>query len=456
MTADASSPRETGATGDGNPGDGNPGDGNPGDGNPGDGNHPGDGNPGDGNPGDGNPGDGNPGDGNHPGGNHPGGNHPDGNHPGDDRGERNPHEADVPRAGIAREVAPVPGLFTRLGLAIVHPRWALTVAADRRHAGRSGSDLIAAILLVLAATQLRWLVSAAWLGTAVQAGLGLRAAVRVLTGTLTFDLALLVLGALVVFAGAGARRNLGRAFDLACVAALPLLFVALAANVAVGVAGLTHLAAVGWLITGASCAWMGALIALAIRPARIAPRRAPPVPAEALTPARRIGWVLAALVAAGVAVQAAWIAGNLELVKPMTTGDEAPGISLAQIDATGKLGEPVTLAATRGKVTVIDFWATWCQPCLASMPRLERLARTHPDVAVLAINLDDPAGARAVFNEHGYTMKLLADDGDVSQRYGVSSIPHTVIIDRRGRIRDVVRGTGVDLAAIVDSIRASD
>jgi peroxiredoxin len=90
------------------------------------------------------------------------------------------------------------------------------------------------------------------------------------------------------------------------------------------------------------------------------------------------------------------------------------------------------------------------------MPRLERLARAHPDVAVLAINLDDPAGARAVFNEHGYTMKLLADDGDVSQRYGVSSIPHTVVIDRHGVIRDVVRGTSADLAAIVESVRASE
>ena len=350
-----------------------------------------------------------------------------------------------------------PSFLARLGLAIAHPRWALTVAVDRQHAGRSGSDLIAAILLLLAATQLRGLATAVWLGSSVDLGLGMRAALRVLTGTLTVDLGLLVLGALVVFALAGARRDLGRAFDLACVAALPLLFVDLGATVVVRTAGIASVpGAVGWLLSGLSYGWMGALIALAIRPARVAPARVPAPPAEIVTRARRIGWGVVAVVALGIVTQAGWIARNLELVKPMTTGDEAPALSLAQIGPTGALGDRLTLADTRGKVTVLDFWATWCNPCLAAMPRLEQLARSHPDVAVLTINLDDPARARALFNERGYTMKLLADDGDVSQRYGVTSIPHTVIIDRRGTVREVVRGTGSDLAASVDAIRTSE
>jgi peroxiredoxin len=90
------------------------------------------------------------------------------------------------------------------------------------------------------------------------------------------------------------------------------------------------------------------------------------------------------------------------------------------------------------------------------MPRLEKLARSHPDVAVLAINLDDPVAARAVFNEHGYTMTLLSDDDDVRDRYGVSSIPHTVVIDRHGVVRHVVRGSGTDIATLVDAVRAAD
>jgi len=369
--------------------------------------------------------------------------------------------ATPPESGMAAPLRPAaeraPGLFARIGLAITHPRWALTVATDRNHVGRSGSDLILVILILLAATHLRGLASAIWLGAAVSPGLGLRAAVRVLTGALTVDLGLLLLGAIAVFALAGSRRNLGRAFDLACVAALALLFVDLGATVAVRTAGVAAVpSAVGWLLSGLSYGWMGTLIALAVRPARIAPQRVPAPPAEVVARARRVGWIVAAVAALGVAMQIVWIRDNLELVKPMKTGDEAPAIALPRIGPAGALGERVTLAASRGKVTVIDFWATWCKPCLASMPRLDQLARAHPEVAVLTINLDDPAGARALFDQRGYALALLADDGDTSERYGVTSIPHTVVIDRHGVIREVVRGNGADLATVVEALLTSD
>jgi thiol-disulfide isomerase/thioredoxin len=350
-----------------------------------------------------------------------------------------------------------PRFLARLGLALVHPRWALAVAVDRDQAGRSGSDLIAAIALLLAAIQLRGLATAAWLGASVEPGLGVRAAMRVLTGALTSDLGLLVLGALVVFALAGAKRDLGRAFDLACVAALPLLFVDLGATVVVRTAGITTVPdAVSWLLSGLSYGWMTALIVLAARPARTAPARIPALPAEVGASARRFGWGIVAVATLGVIVQIGWIAGNLELVKPMKTGDEAPAFSLAQIGPTGALGDRLTLATTRGKVTVLDFWATWCVPCLASMPRLEKLARSHPDVAILAINTGDPVAARALFDERGFTMKLLADDGNVSQRYGASAIPYTVIVDRSGVVRATIRGARDDLFTIVDAIRTSE
>ncbi|HSS03417.1 MAG TPA: TlpA disulfide reductase family protein [Kofleriaceae bacterium] len=347
-----------------------------------------------------------------------------------------------------------PGLAARLGLAVMQPRWALTVAGDRRYAGRSGTDLIIAIVVLLAATQLRRLATGIWLGTAVEPALGLRAVVHVLSGALTVTLGLLVLGAGVVFAAAGPRRNLGRAFDLACVAALPMTIVDLVATVAIRTAGLTTGPLVGWLLSGMAYAWMGALIVLAAYvTARTQPTRVPEPPARTVRAARRLGLALAAIAVVGAAGQAIWIADNVDLVKPMTTGDPAPAFALPRIDPTGKLADHVALAQSRGKVTVLDFWATWCGPCLAAMPRLEKLARSHPEVSVLAINLDDAAAARAVFNERGYTMTLLLDDEDVRDRYGVTSIPHTVIIDRAGRVRQVVRGSGTDIAKLVDAIR---
>jgi thiol-disulfide isomerase/thioredoxin len=361
---------------------------------------------------------------------------------------------DVMRDPAAREpaerVAPSPGLVVRLGMVISDPRWTLAAAGDRRHAGRSGSDLLAAIAVVLVATQLRAVASAVWLAVEVAPGFGVRAALRALTDALTLPLVLLVVGGLAVFALAGSRRSLGRAFDLACVAVLPLLVVKLVATAVVQLVGVPG--PVSWLIPVASYSWMGALIAIAIQPARSAPVRVSAPPGGVVTRARRLGWTLAAVAAIGVATQTAWIARNLELVRPMTSGGQAPDFALPEIGPSGELGDRVTLAATRGKVTVLDFWATWCQPCLAAMPRLDKLARSHPDVAVLAINLDDAAHARALFTERGYTMKLLADDGDASQRYGVSSIPHTVVIDRSGVVRDVIRGTGTDIASVVESL----
>jgi len=336
-----------------------------------------------------------------------------------------------------------PGLLGRLGLALLRPREALVLAGDRRHPGRSGSDLLAAIVVLLVATELRALAAAAWLGTAVDLSFGARALVQILTGTLTVALGLLVVGALALFLGAGPRRDLGRAFDLACVAALPIIGVRLVAGVALGLLGLA-LPGIGVAVLSAlAYAWAGMLLVVAVPVART--RRVPAqVPAGTRT-ATRAGLALAVVAAVGLVGQVAWIARHLDEVRPMTAGDAAPAFALPRIGPNGALGAPVALASTAGHVTIIDFWATWCGPCLASLPHLDDLAHRHPDVTILAVNLDDPAQARVLFDERGYRMTLLADDGQTSTRYGVTTIPHTVVIDRTGRVVRVARGGRVDL-----------
>jgi len=362
--------------------------------------------------------------------------------PGDRRGGAGALEGPAARDGAAAL-----GWLARIGLAIHHPRWALAIAADRRAAGRSGSDLIAAIAVLLLATQLRGLATSVWLGVVVAPGLGLRAVMHLPTSALMVDLGLLLVSALALFALAGPRRNLGRAFDLACVAVIPLIVVDLVATVIVRAADVAALpAAAGWMLSGFSYGWMGALIALAVRPARGAPR-VPAPPAPIVRRARWIGAAVAAVAAIGVAVQIAWIAGHLDLVRPMERGAQAPEIAVQRIAAGGQLAERTTLAASRGKITVLDFWATWCKPCLAALPRLDEFTRAHPEVAVIAINLDDAAAARALFDQRGYRMALAWDEGDAAERYGVSSIPHTVIIDPRGVVRNVHRGFAGDVAA---------
>lgn len=330
-------------------------------------------------------------------------------------------------------------LVERIGLALVRPRSALAIAGDRRHAGRSGSDLLVAIFVLLAATQLRALIAAGWLGVAVDGALGVRAVVHALTDALVVVLVCLVVGAVIIYGASGRTRDLGRSFDFACVTALPLLFVDLAASLVVYAAQLTVSPTIMWVLSGASYAWAGVLVVLACLEAR---RATAPAIGDLALP-RRAGWGVVAVAVAGVIVQAIWVAGHLERVRPMTPGDPAPQFALPRITGAHELGPPVSL--TPGKVTVVDFWATWCGPCLQAMPRLDALARAHPDIVVLAINIDDASQAWALFDERKYAMTLLAGDQETSDRYGVAAIPHTVVIDRAGNVRRVFRGNAPNL-----------
>jgi thiol-disulfide isomerase/thioredoxin len=325
--------------------------------------------------------------------------------------------------------------LARIGLAIMRPRAAFAIAGDRDHPGRSGSDLLAAIAVLLIATQLRWLVQAVWLGVAVAGKLGLASLTKILTGTLTVELAALVLAAAILFIAAGGRREPGRAFDIACVTALPPILVHLVAQTVVSIGNLPMPDALRWAVEIASFAWMAALVLVAVidlvggRGSGIdAPVTAIPLVA------RRAGWIVATVALASFAVQLLWVVQNTDLVRPLQTGAAAPAFSLARIGAHGRLGERVS--RTPGRITVVDFWATWCGPCLRSMPHLDQVARAHPEIDVLTINLDDAAEARAIFDKAHYQLQLLADDGETSDKFGVVSIPHTVLIDSAGMVRD--------------------
>jgi thiol-disulfide isomerase/thioredoxin len=353
-------------------------------------------------------------------------------------------------AKLDRAVERSPSFPERIGLAITRPRWALAAAADRRYAGRSGSDLIKMIALLLVATQLRRLFAAGWLAVAVEISFGLRGFTQVLTEALTVDLAFLVVGAVALWALAGPKRELGRAFDVACVAVLPLVYVDLGATV---VARAFDLHVPGWLgvaLTAGSCVWMSALVVIGLPSSRAS--AFVEVPAGVRKPGRRAGWAVIALAAAGVAVQTAWLVDNLEQVRPMQSGDRAPAFALPAIEQGGALGHKVTLASEAGKIVVLDFWATWCRPCLASLPRLDALAKRHRDVVVIAINLDDAKEARELFDAEHYQMLLVEDDGDTRLRYGVAGIPHTVVIDREGMVRAVVRNSDSALEAAVQAV----
>jgi peroxiredoxin/outer membrane lipoprotein-sorting protein len=133
-------------------------------------------------------------------------------------------------------------------------------------------------------------------------------------------------------------------------------------------------------------------------------------------------------------------------------GKPAADFSLKNLD-----GERVRLSDFRGKIVVLDFWATWCPPCREELPTVEKLANQLSDrnVVVLGIN-DEGSGTVKSFNrKHNYTFITLEDSGrKVSELYRARAIPAVFVIDRNGVIvSHLVGGRGED--QLFSAIRAA-
>jgi thiol-disulfide isomerase/thioredoxin len=127
--------------------------------------------------------------------------------------------------------------------------------------------------------------------------------------------------------------------------------------------------------------------------------------------------------------------------KPIAAGDAAPDFTLNDLE-----GKEVSLASLKGKVVVLDFWASWCGPCKASMPLIDELHREFAgrDVVFLALNTSELNldAARKYFTEKGYTYRCLLEADAVSVTYGVSGLPTLFIVGRDGMVAHVHRGFG--------------
>jgi cytochrome c biogenesis protein CcmG/thiol:disulfide interchange protein DsbE len=127
--------------------------------------------------------------------------------------------------------------------------------------------------------------------------------------------------------------------------------------------------------------------------------------------------------------------------QPPEVGSTAPDFSLKDLN-----GRRVNLSDYRGHVVIIDFWATWCPPCQATIPELVSIEDTYrkQGLVVLGISLDEGSDVErtlaAFSKDHRMNYSVLLGTDAVEDRYNIRSIPTLFLVGKTGKIKELYRG----------------
>ena len=134
-----------------------------------------------------------------------------------------------------------------------------------------------------------------------------------------------------------------------------------------------------------------------------------------------------------------FIISNSVLASTALVGSTAPDFTLRS-----NQGDNKKLSELRGRVVLINFWASWCGPCAQELPKLNELVKLHGDEGfeLLAINIDEePEKAIKMMKKLGVDFTVLFDETKkVSKQYKIDAMPMTIILDRNGEVRYIHRG----------------
>jgi peroxiredoxin len=150
-----------------------------------------------------------------------------------------------------------------------------------------------------------------------------------------------------------------------------------------------------------------------------------------------------------LAISAGWMAWT-SIFAPATTGGRTPapqqGFLAPDFELATLQGEKISLGQFAGRPVLVNIWASWCPPCKAEMPDMQRIHAEYEALglvilAVNATNQDSPRAAADFATQQGLTFPILMDtDGSVTRKYAVQALPSSFFIGRDGTIRRVMIG----------------
>jgi len=115
-------------------------------------------------------------------------------------------------------------------------------------------------------------------------------------------------------------------------------------------------------------------------------------------------------------------------------------------------GNEYALSRLKGNVVIVDFWATWCPPCKREIPHLIEIYNKYKDkgLIILGVSTEDKVALEAFQKENNINYPILLGTNEVFQKFGVRSIPHTLFIDKKGKVRKVQIGYADELIPVFE------